>query len=145
MRMVTFLVTPMLCRSSPKTTSVSCRPSRPSTNPVASELKAEFAKHIADIAAPQDDPVYIELPGFTWETYSTISKHGAMRNCFASSLCNLSVATPLDVSAVGGYLQARGSRSSHWTFSRTQRCTSPRIQRYSHARFAGVLPCGITQ
>ena len=25
------------------------------TNPVASDLKAEFAKHIADIAAPQDD------------------------------------------------------------------------------------------
>ncbi len=33
------------------------------TNPVASALKAEFAKHIADIAAPQDDPVYIELQG----------------------------------------------------------------------------------
>ncbi len=33
------------------------------TNPVASELKAEFAKHIADIAAPQDDPVYVELHG----------------------------------------------------------------------------------
>jgi hypothetical protein len=31
------------------------------TNPVASELKAEFAKHIADIAAPQDDPIYIQL------------------------------------------------------------------------------------
>jgi hypothetical protein len=33
------------------------------TNPVASDLKAEFAKHIADIAAPQDDPVYIQLHG----------------------------------------------------------------------------------
>jgi hypothetical protein len=33
------------------------------TNPVANELKAEFAKHIADIAAPQDDPVFIELQG----------------------------------------------------------------------------------
>ena len=33
------------------------------TNPVASDLKAEFAKHIADIAAPQDDPVYVELHG----------------------------------------------------------------------------------
>jgi hypothetical protein len=33
------------------------------TNPVASELKAEFAKHIADKAAPQDDPVYVELHG----------------------------------------------------------------------------------
>jgi hypothetical protein len=33
------------------------------TNPVASELKAEFAKHIAEIASPQDDPVYIELEG----------------------------------------------------------------------------------
>ncbi len=33
------------------------------TNPVACELKAEFAKHIADIAAPQDDPVYIHLYG----------------------------------------------------------------------------------
>jgi hypothetical protein len=33
------------------------------TNPVASELKAEFAKHIAEIATPQDDPVYIELEG----------------------------------------------------------------------------------
>jgi hypothetical protein len=32
-------------------------------NPVASDLKAEFAKHIADIAAPQDDPVYIQLHG----------------------------------------------------------------------------------
>jgi hypothetical protein len=31
------------------------------TNPVSSTLKAEFAKHIADIAAPQDDPVYIDL------------------------------------------------------------------------------------
>ena len=31
------------------------------TNPVASELKAEFAKDIAERAAPQDDPVYIEL------------------------------------------------------------------------------------
>jgi hypothetical protein len=33
------------------------------TNPVASELKAEFAKQIADLAAPQDDPVYVELQG----------------------------------------------------------------------------------
>jgi hypothetical protein len=33
------------------------------SNPVASELKAEFAKHIADIAAPQDDPIYIQLHG----------------------------------------------------------------------------------
>jgi hypothetical protein len=33
------------------------------TNPVASELKAEFTKHIADKAAQQDDPVYIELHG----------------------------------------------------------------------------------
>jgi hypothetical protein len=33
------------------------------TNPVASELKAEFAKHITEIASPQDDPVYIELEG----------------------------------------------------------------------------------
>jgi hypothetical protein len=33
------------------------------TNPVADDLKAAFAKHIADIAAPQDDPVYIELHG----------------------------------------------------------------------------------
>jgi hypothetical protein len=33
------------------------------TNPVASELKHEFAKHIADIAAPEDDPVYVELHG----------------------------------------------------------------------------------
>ncbi len=32
-------------------------------NLVASDLKAEFAKHIADIAAPQDDPVYIQLHG----------------------------------------------------------------------------------
>jgi hypothetical protein len=32
-------------------------------NPVASALKAEFAKHVADIAAPQDDPVYIKLHG----------------------------------------------------------------------------------
>jgi hypothetical protein len=31
------------------------------TNPVASELKTEFAKHIAEIATPQDDPVYVEL------------------------------------------------------------------------------------
>ncbi len=31
------------------------------TNPVSCELKAEFAKQIADLAAPQDDPVYIEL------------------------------------------------------------------------------------
>jgi hypothetical protein len=31
------------------------------TNPVSSNLKAEFAKHIADITAPQDDPVYIDL------------------------------------------------------------------------------------
>ncbi len=29
------------------------------TNPVACELKAEFAKHIAEIAAPKDDPVYV--------------------------------------------------------------------------------------
>jgi hypothetical protein len=33
------------------------------TNPVASALKAEFAKQIADLAAPQDDPVYVELQG----------------------------------------------------------------------------------
>jgi hypothetical protein len=33
------------------------------TNPVASDLKNEFAKHIADIAAPEDDPVYVELHG----------------------------------------------------------------------------------
>jgi hypothetical protein len=33
------------------------------TNPVSSALKAEFAKHVADIAAPSDDPVYIELHG----------------------------------------------------------------------------------
>ena len=33
------------------------------TNPVSSNLKGEFAKHIADIAAPQDDPVYIDLHG----------------------------------------------------------------------------------
>ena len=33
------------------------------TNPVASDLKADFAKHIADKAAPQDDPVYVELHG----------------------------------------------------------------------------------
>ncbi len=33
------------------------------TNPVARDLKAEFAKHIADIAAPQDDPVYVKLHG----------------------------------------------------------------------------------
>ncbi len=32
-------------------------------NPVASDLKAEFAKHIVDIAAPQDDLVYIQLHG----------------------------------------------------------------------------------
>jgi hypothetical protein len=32
-------------------------------NPVAYDMKAEFAKHIADIAAPQDDPVYIQLHG----------------------------------------------------------------------------------
>jgi hypothetical protein len=28
---------------------------------MAPELKVEFAKHIADIAAPQDNPVYSEL------------------------------------------------------------------------------------
>jgi hypothetical protein len=33
------------------------------TNPVASDLKNEFAKHIVDIAAPEDDPVYVELQG----------------------------------------------------------------------------------
>jgi hypothetical protein len=33
------------------------------TNPVASDLKAEFAKHIAEIAGPKDDPVYVELIG----------------------------------------------------------------------------------
>ena len=33
------------------------------TNPVASELKNEFAKHIADIAAPDDDPVFVDLQG----------------------------------------------------------------------------------
>ncbi len=33
------------------------------TNPIASERKAEFAKHIADKAAAQDDPVYVELQG----------------------------------------------------------------------------------
>jgi hypothetical protein len=33
------------------------------TNPVSENLKAEFAKHIADIAAPTDDPVYVELHG----------------------------------------------------------------------------------
>jgi hypothetical protein len=33
------------------------------TNPVPSTLKAEFAKLIADIAAPHDDPVYIDLHG----------------------------------------------------------------------------------
>jgi hypothetical protein len=33
------------------------------TNPVASDLKNEFAKHIADIAAPEDDPVFVELQG----------------------------------------------------------------------------------
>ena len=33
------------------------------TNPVACNLKAEFAKHIAEIAGPKDDPVYIELVG----------------------------------------------------------------------------------
>ena len=32
-------------------------------NPVASAMKAEFAKHVADIAAPQDDPVYVKLHG----------------------------------------------------------------------------------
>ncbi len=33
------------------------------TNPVASELQNEFAKHIADIAAPEDDPVFVDLHG----------------------------------------------------------------------------------
>jgi hypothetical protein len=33
------------------------------TNPVATDLKAKFTKHIAEIATPQDDPVYIELEG----------------------------------------------------------------------------------
>ena len=33
------------------------------TNPISSEMKAEFAKIIADSAAPQDDPVYVELHG----------------------------------------------------------------------------------
>ncbi len=33
------------------------------TNPVACNLKAEFAKHIAEIAGPKDDPVYVELVG----------------------------------------------------------------------------------
>jgi hypothetical protein len=31
------------------------------TNPIASTMKAEFARHIANAAAPQDDPVYVEL------------------------------------------------------------------------------------
>ena len=29
------------------------------TNPIASSMKAEFARQIADAAAPQDDPVYV--------------------------------------------------------------------------------------
>ena len=33
------------------------------TNPIASEMKAEFSKQIAESAAPQDDPVYVELHG----------------------------------------------------------------------------------
>ena len=33
------------------------------TNPIASTMKAEFARHIADAAAPEDDPVYVELHG----------------------------------------------------------------------------------
>lgn len=33
------------------------------TNPLASDLKAEFSKHIADQAAPEDDPMYVKLHG----------------------------------------------------------------------------------
>ena len=33
------------------------------TNPKSISLKAEFSKHIGDLAAPQDDPVYLELYG----------------------------------------------------------------------------------
>jgi hypothetical protein len=33
------------------------------TNPIASEMKAEFLKQIAESAVPQDDPVYVELYG----------------------------------------------------------------------------------
>ncbi len=33
------------------------------TNPIASSMKEEFGRHIADAAAPQDDPVYVELHG----------------------------------------------------------------------------------
>ena len=33
------------------------------TNPVACDLKAQFGKQIADLASPEDDPVYVELHG----------------------------------------------------------------------------------
>ena len=55
------------------------------TNPVASELKAEFAKHIAEIAAPQDDPVYVELQG----EYVGQILYEQIRNCFGWSPSNL--------------------------------------------------------
>ncbi len=32
-------------------------------NPVAKAMNTEFAKHVADIAAPQNDPVYVKLHG----------------------------------------------------------------------------------
>jgi hypothetical protein len=32
-------------------------------NPMASQLKAEFSKHIAEQAAPEDDPMYVKLHG----------------------------------------------------------------------------------
>jgi hypothetical protein len=38
-------------------------PSVEYTNPIASCLKAEFSKHIAEQAAPEDDPMYVKLHG----------------------------------------------------------------------------------
>ncbi len=70
-------------------------------NPVASDLKAEFAKHIADIAAPRMILSTFSYTDSTSVKFCTIMKLVPLRNCSASSQYNsFGVSLPTDV-AVG--------------------------------------------
>jgi hypothetical protein len=71
------------------------------TNPVACDLKAEFAKHIAEIAGPKDDPVYIELVGMYVGKFYTISRRALLPHCFAAPRYSSYEVLLVPVTAVG--------------------------------------------